>query len=848
MSETASIQFLCEYITNLKTISMQKQEKQEIGGNKIEEKNIGKVEKKAITEEMQECYLDYAMSVIVQRALPDVRDGLKPVHRRILYAMHDLGLKPQARFRKSATVVGEVLGKYHPHGDVAVYESLVRMAQDFSMRYPLIHGQGNFGSMDGDSAAAMRYTETKLKPIAEEILADIDKNTVDFVDNYDKSRKEPSVLPSKIPQLLLNGAMGIAVGMATNIPPHNLNEVIDATVCLIDNPEATIEDLLKFVKGPDFPTGGLIYGQKDILQAYSTGKGKIDMRALSEIVESKKNHFQIVISEMVYQVNKASLIENIAELVKTKKIEGIKDLRDESNKEGVRIVIELKSDAYPKKVLNKLYQLTDLQKSFYVNMLALVDGIQPRILNLKMILEYYIIHREKVVRRRTQFELDRAKERAHILEGLSRALDHIDAVIQTIKKAPTKEKAHTGLMDKFKLSDKQATAILEMKLQTLAGLERKKIKDELEEKKKLIKKLEFILKSRAKMMDIIKQELFEIKGKYGDERMTKVYKAGIGEFSQEDLVPSEDVIITITREGYIKRMNPQTYHVQRRGGKGVIGAAMKEEDMIEHFFLTNTLSNLLFFTNFGRVFQTKAYEIPVSARTAKGQAIVNFLQLSPEEIITAVVSLDKREEIKFLVMATKNGIIKKTEIEEFSSVRRSGLIAIKLRKDDELRWVETSTGKDNIVIVASNGQAIRFKEKDIRPMGRTASGVNAIKLKPSSKVISMDIVSDREKEKNYIFTISENGFGKLSDLKFYKIQRRSGSGIKTAVINSKTGTVVGSQVIGENRLGRDLMIVSRKGQVIRIPLSSVTKSGRATQGVRIMRLDSGDKISSVTVV
>jgi DNA gyrase subunit A len=728
--------------------------KQEIEKAKPQDDSIGKIEDKAITDEMQECYLDYAMSVIVARALPDVRDGLKPVHRRILYAMHDIGLKPQAKFKKSATVVGEVLGKYHPHGDTAVYESMVRMAQDFSMRYPLVNGQGNFGSMDGDSAAAMRYTEVKMSAIAEEMLYDIDKDTVNFADNYDKSRKEPTVMPAKIPQLLLNGTIGIAVGMATNIPPHNLNEIVDATIHLIDNSDATIEDLLGFVKGPDFPTGGLVYGQKDILQAYSTGKGRLDMRAKAEIVEDKKGRFQIIVSEMIYQVNKSTLIERIAELVKTKKIEGIKDLRDESDRDGVRVVVYLKNDAYPKKILNRLYKLTDLQKAFHYNMLALVDGLQPRILNLKMILEYYIIHREEVVKRRTQFELNKAKERAHILEGLDKALDHINEVIQTIKKAPTKEKARVDLMKKFKLSERQATAILEMKLQTLAGLERQKIKDELEEKLKLIKKLESILKSKTKIMGIIKEELEEVKNKYGDERKTKIYKGGLDEFSQEDLIPKEEVIISLTREGYIKRMDSQTYHVQHRGGKGVIGATMKEEDVIDHFFLTNTHNNLLFLTNFGRVFQTKAYEIPPSARTAKGQSVVNFLQLSPEETITAVVSLEKEKNISFLVMATKNGIIKKTSIDEFSNVRRSGLIAIKLKKGDELRWVKPSGGEDNIFIVASNGQSIRFKEKNIRSMGRTASGVRAIKLKPSSEVISMNVVADSEKNKRHIFTIS----------------------------------------------------------------------------------------------
>ena len=824
-----------------------KEEKKKLNQEEVE-KNFGKIENKAIVEEMQECYLDYAMSVIVSRALPDVRDGLKPVHRRILYAMHDLGLRPQAKFRKSATVVGEVLGKYHPHGDVAVYDSMVRMAQDFSMRYPLVNGQGNFGSMDGDSAAAMRYTEAKLKPIAEELLANIEKNTVDFIDNYDKSRKEPAVLPARIPQLLLNGAMGIAVGMATNIPPHNLEEIIEATICLIDNQDATIEDLLKIVKGPDFPTGGIIYGQKDLTNAYSTGRGKIDVRAKVEIVENKKGRFQIIVSEMIYQVNKSTLIEKIADLVKTKKIEGIKDIRDESDRDGVRIAMDLKNDAYPKKILNRLYKLTDLQKAFHFNMLALVDGIQPRVLNLKMILEYYLTHREEVVRRKTKFELDKAKERAHILEGLDIALNNIDTVIKTIKKAPTKEKAHSDLISKFKLSDRQAIAILEMRLQTLAGLERKKIKDELEEKRKLIKKLQAILESKVKIMEIIKEELIEAQEKHGNGRRTKIIKGAIGEFSQEDLVPSEDVIVTLTREGYIKRMEMETYHVQHRGGKGVIGATTKEADVVDHLFVTNTHNNLLFFTNFGRVFQTKAYEIPISSRTAKGQAIVNFLQLSTEEIVTAVISIDKKDDTKFLVMATKNGIIKKTEIEEFANVRRSGLIAVKLKKGDELRWVRSSNGNNNIIIASSGGQSIRFKEKDIRSMGRSASGVKAIKLKKESKVISMDVLYESKKEKRYIFTISENGFGKLSDLKFYKVQHRGGSGIKTAIINAKTGPLVNSRIINEDQLSEDLLLISRKGQVIRTPFSDIAKSGRATQGVKVIRLDSEDKVSSLAIV
>ncbi|MFA7169236.1 MAG: DNA gyrase subunit A [Candidatus Paceibacterota bacterium] len=826
-----------------------KTEKSENGEEKFEEGNIGKLQEIAIVDEMQQCYLDYAMSVIVSRALPDVRDGMKPVHRRILYAMHDLGLHPQAKFKKSALVVGEVLGKYHPHGDSAVYDSMVRMAQDFSMRYQMINGQGNFGSMDGDSAAAMRYTEAKLRPIAEEMLFDINKDTVNFVDNYDKSRKEPAVLPARVPQLLLNGAVGIAVGMATNIPPHNLGEIVDATMHLIDCPDASTEDLMQFVKGPDFPTGGYAYNQKELLQAYATGRGKIDMRAKADIVEDKKGKFQIIVSEMIYQVNKSTLIEKMADLVKDKKIDGIRDLRDESNKEGVRVVIDLKADAYPKKVLNRLYKLTDLQKAFHFNMLALVDGIQPKVLGLKAILEYYIIHREEVVRRKTQYELDKAKERAHILEGLSIALDHIDEVIQVIKKSANKEKAKIDLMKKFKLSDRQTDAILDMKLQTLSGLEQKKIKDELDEKRRLIKELEAILGDRNKIMGIIKDDLLEVKGKYADERRTRIFKNAIGDFSQEDLVPKEDVVISITKAGYIKRMELGEYHVQHRGGKGVLGGNIKEEDMIEHFFFTNTHSDILFFTNLGRVFQIKAYEIPAASRTSKGQAIVNFLQLSHEEKVTAAISLDKETKDQFLVMVTRNGIIKKTAIGEFAAVRRSGLIAINLRQDDQLIWVKASDGMSEVTVVSSTGQSIRFKETDIRSMGRSAAGVTAIKLKTDAKVVGMGVISQEEKDnKKFIFTITENGFGKISELKYYKVQNRGGSGIKTAILTPKTGKLVSAYVVDEDDTKNDLLIISRKGQVIRIPFNSVAKSGRATQGVRIMRLGAGDGIASATTL
>ncbi len=808
---------------------------------------IGNINSKEITQEIAQSYLDYAMSVIVSRALPDVRDGLKPVHRRILYSMWNTGLRSNAKFRKSATVVGEVLGKYHPHGDVAVYDSMVRMAQDFSLRYPLVKGQGNFGSMDGDGAAAYRYTEAKLSSIAEEMLIDIEKNTVDFVPNFDGQHKEPTVLPSNLPQLLLNGSMGIAVGMATNIPPHNLGELIDGISYLIDNPEASIEDLVEFVKGPDFPTGGVIYNKNDIIEAYRTGRGKILTRAKADIVETKAGAFQIMITEMTYATNKAALIEKIAELVHEGKIVGIKDIRDESDKDGVRLVIDLKKDAYPQKVLNRLYSLTDLQKNFGVNMLALVDGIEPSVLNLKSILEYYIIHRKSVVTRRTQFDLDKAKDRAHILEGLKKALDHIDAIIETIKKSQTKEIAHANLMKNFKLSERQATAILEMRLQTLAGLERKKIEDELKEKVALIKELESILKSEKMILGIVKSELVRVKEKYGDERRTKIVKSGVGEFKQEDLIPNEEAIITITEQGYIKRMDPSVYKVQKRGGKGVIGATTKEEDTIKKVLAVMTHDDLLFFTNSGKVFQTKAYEIPVSSRVAKGQSIVNFLQLSQEESVTAIIPFSKEDNFKYLFMTTEIGTVKKTPMDDFSNVRRSGLIAIKLMAGDMLRWVEATTGEDEIIITTAKGQAIHFKEKDVRPMGRSAAGVRGIKLRKDDKVVGMDAIFKNQKG-NQLLIITENGYGKRSDLKQYKVQKRGGSGIKTANVTSKTGNVIGANVMNTDEIEEDLILSSQKGQIIRIPLKSVSVLGRATQGVRVMRPQSGDKVAATTVL
>ncbi len=805
------------------------------------------IQPRTLTQEVQQSYLDYAMSVIVSRALPDVRDGLKPVHRRILYSMWDSGLRPNAKFRKSATVVGEVLGKYHPHGDGAVYDSMVRLAQDFSMRYPLVWGQGNFGSMDGDSAAAYRYTEAKLQHIAEEMLFDIEKDTVDFVPNFDGVHKEPVVLPAKLPQLLLNGTMGIAVGMATNIPPHNLGELVDAIGHLIDNPDATVDDLMQFVKGPDFPTGGIIYNSPEIKEAYSTGKGKIVTRAKTEIVETKAGAFQIIVSEITYATNKATLISKIADLVKEGKLIGIKDLRDESSKDGVRIVIELKKDAFPQKILNKLFAVTDLQKNFNVNMLALVDGIDPQILSLKAILEHHITHRQNVVTRRTQYDLKKAKERAHILEGLKTALDHIDAVIETIKKSSTKEIAHENLMKKFKLSEIQASAILEMRLQTLAGLERKKIEDELDEKLKLIAKLEELLKDPKKILGVVKDELIALKEKYGDERKTRFMKTGIKEFKQEDLIPNEEAIITLSQDGYIKRMNPTVYKVQKRGGKGVIGATTREGDIIEQVTSVMAHDNLMFFTDTGKVFQTKAYEIPESSRTAKGQAIVNFLQISPEEKITAMIPYNKDDGYKFFFMTTRMGVVKKTKIEDFDNVRRSGLIAITLEKGDTLNWVKPTSGTDEINISTSQGQAIRFKETDVRPMGRSAAGVRGIKLKGSDYVVGMDAML-KQQQGNQLLIITENGYGKRTDVKFYKIQKRGGSGIKTASVTSKTGRLAGANIINVDDIEGDLLITSEQGQIIRIPLKSISVLGRATQGVRIMKPQPGDKISASAVL
>ena len=813
--------------------------------NEIKPVKDAGLEKREITAELQDSYLDYAMSVIVARALPDVRDGLKPVQRRILWAMWDSGLTHSAKFKKSANIVGEVLGKYHPHGDSSVYEAMVRMAQDFSLRYPLVHGQGNFGSIDGDSAAAYRYTEAKLSKLAEELLLDIDKETVDWLPNYDGSRVEPRVLPSKLPNLLINGTVGIAVGMATNIPPHNLSEIVDASTLLIDNPKATISDLMEIVQGPDFPTGGIIYDKKAISEASATGRGAVTTRAVTEVVERKSGQYNIEISEIPYQVNKSELIIKIAELVTEKRILGIRDVRDESDKDGLRIVIELKNEVPPQKILNQLFKFTDLQKDFHFNMIALSkNGLQPETMSLKDIILEHIEHRKEIVRRRAEFDLKKAEERAHILMGLHKALGDIDKVISIIKKSKDKDEARKNLISKFKFSDVQATAILEMKLQTLASLERQKIEDELKEKKKIIAELQILLNSPAKILKVIKDEFKEIKEKYGGARKTKVVAGGLKEFKEEDLIPKEETIITMSQSGYIKRVAPSSFKVQRRGGKGLIGSDVGDEDFLTHFMSANTHDNILFFTEKGRVFQTKVYEIPEASRIAKGKAIHNFLEVPTDEKVSAIItySNDKKSISGFLVMATQKGVIKKTALEDFANVRRNGIIAIKLKKGDLLDEVRFSSGTDEIILATAMGQAIRFKESQLRPMGRTASGVRGIRIKKGGDLLVGLSLITKESKEGSILTITANGFGKQTKLSQYKIQGRGGSGIKTAQITSKTGLVIASRVITNEE---EILALSAKGQIIRMQLQSIRLAGRATQGVRIMNLNSGDKVVGV---
>lgn len=805
--------------------------------------NRGVVKSQSLVNEMEKSYIEYSMSVIVGRALPDVRDGLKPVHRRILYTMNEEGIRHNVKYRKSASTVGTVMSRYHPHGDSAIYDSLARMAQSWQMRYPLVDGQGNFGSMDGDAPAAMRYTEARMTSIAEEMLADIDKETVDFMPNFDGSQEEPRVLPAKVPNLLLNGQIGIAVGMATNIPPHNLNELLDALTYMIDNEEVTTDDLLEFVKGPDFPTGGTIYGKESIRHAYGSGRGGIVNRAVAEIVENEKSH-QIIVSEIPYGVNKATLIEKIADLVRDKKVKGISDLRDESARGNVRIVIDLKKDAYPKKILNQLYKHTPMQQKFHLNMLALVDGIQPKVLNLETILSEYLKHRQIVVRRRSEYELKKAKARAHILEGLKIALDHIDEVIKIIRGSDSSDDARVNLMNDFKLSQLQADAILAMQLRRLAGLERKEVEDELKDVLNRIKELEKILADENEILRLIKEEFQEMKEKYGDERRTAIVDHEAGKFTDEELIPNEQVVVTYTKGNYIKRTTIDTYRSQGRGGKGVVGMGTKEEDVISHMVFTNSHDYILFFTTMGRVFRIKAYEIPVASRTAKGQAIVNVLQLHPEEGVSAIIRLaqDKPTDSTYLLMATQEGVVKKTALTQFANIRTNGINAIKLDKSDCLQWVRLTGGSDQILISTEQGQGLRFAESDVRPMGRSARGVKGIRLRPKDKVVGFDVVD----ENACVAVINANGYGKRTKVKLFVIHKRGGLGVKASVVNSKTGPIVNT--VRVERDDDELLLISRLGHIIRLKTGDIPTIGRATQGVRVMRLNKGDEIVSVALI
>ena len=801
----------------------------------------GKIIERDIEDEMKTAYIDYAMSVIVSRALPDVRDGLKPVHRRILYTMYEDGLTSDKPYRKSATTVGDVLGRYHPHGDSSVYDAMVRMAQTFSLRYPLIDGHGNFGSIDGDGAAAYRYTEARMSKIAEIMLTDIEKNTVDFMSNFDDRLQEPTVLPAKIPALLVNGSSGIAVGMATNIPPHNLTEVINGIIKIIDDDNVTDEQLMQIIKGPDFPTGGMILGREAIKQAYTTGKGKITVRAEAEIEEMSNGKQKIIVTSLPYQVNKAKLIENIANLVKEKRIEGISELRDESDRENaVRIHIGLKKDANARVVLNQLYKNTQMQDTFGVIMLALVDG-QPRILTLRQCLDYYIDHRKGVILRRTQFELDKALARAHILEGLKIALDNIDEVINIIRSSY--DDAKERLMERFGLSDIQAQAILDMRLKTLSGLQREKIEEEYNELMKLIAHLREILGSEKLVFEIIKEELTEVKEKYGDERLTKIVAAE-GEFNEEDLIKEEQMVVALTHFGYIKRMPIDTYRSQKRGGKGISGISTREEDFVKQIFTTSTHDTVLFFSNKGKLYRLRGYEIPEAGRTAKGTAIVNLLSLDAGEKISAVIPISDFEDSKYLLMATKNGLIKKTPLQEYNSSRKTGLLAITLKDDDELIDVRLTDGQDNVVLVTEKGLCITFDEKDVRPVGRSAQGVLGIRLDEDDTVIGMESIVSNNKGVT-LLAITENGFGKRTELDEYRVQNRGGRGVITYKITPKTGNIVGIRMAKEDD---DVMLITNSGTIIRINVKDVSILGRATQGVTLMRTNENEKVVSIETV
>jgi DNA gyrase subunit A len=860
--------------------------------------NVGKVEQIAMVDEMQKSYLDYAMSVIVSRALPDVRDGLKPVQRRIIFAMHQQGLHHTSRYQKSAAVVGEVLKNYHPHGDAPVYEAMVRMAQNFSMRYMLVDGQGNFGSIDGDSPAAMRYTEARLAGISDELLRDINKETVDFIDNYSGTVQEPTLLPSVIPNLLLNGASGIAVGMATQIPPHNLSELCDALVYMIEHPvkeevvrgdakvgndvargdseegslgeaagsettedaprdteeagprvkgfssEATVDDLVQFIKGPDFPTGASIYDQSEILAAYATGKGRIVMRAKAEIEEGTAGKMQIIVTELPYQVNKATLIARIADLVKEKKLEGIADLRDESDrKQMVRIVMDLKRDGRPQSILNNLYKHTAMQSVFNVNMVALVDGISPHLLTLKTILEEFVKHRQTVIRKRSEFELREARAREHILEGLKIAVDNIDEVIATIRGSKDADEAKGNLMKKFKLSELQSVAILDMQLRKLAALERQKIEDELKMVRETIDYLVDLLAHPEKILKVVKDELIKIKEKYGDDRKTRVYKQKVGEFNEEDLVANETTIVTITDGGYVKRQSPMSFRTQARGGKGVMGISTKETDAVSHIFYTQTHDNLLFFTDKGRVFQVKVWEIPETQRAAKGQAIVNLINIEGGDKVTAVLTTrQKNEAAQFMFMCTKEGTVKKTPLPEYANIRKNGLVAIKLDATDTLGWVTPTTGKDDLIIVSHKGQSIRFSESQVKPTHRDTSGVRGIKLSKEDEVVSLNLAGDDGE----LLIIMENGLGKKTKVSAWSKQGRGGQGVKAAQVTAKTGQIVTAELVDEKV--DTLVLTSNKGQLIKMDLKEVPSLQRQTQGVILMRVKEGEKVAAATVV
>ena len=833
--------------------AMQQQEHKPVEGEVLtqtDHSHSKTVEIRTVEDVMEDNFLRYSMSVIVDRALPDVRDGMKPVHRRIVYVMDKMGIGPASKTVKSAQIVGEVMGKYHPHGDSSIYDAMVRMAQDWVGRYPLVQGQGNFGSMDGDPPAAMRYTEAKMTRVSEALLADIDKETVDFRDTYDATHREPVVLPAKLPNLLLNGQVGIAVGMATNIPTHNLGEIVDATVALIDNPEATLDDLMKYIKGPDFPTGAVVYGGAPMRQAYATGRGSVTIRAVANIEEAKRGRHQIVVTEMPYGVNKATLIEKIADLVHDKKLTTISDLRDESARGSVRVVIELKKDAYPKKVLNQLYKLTALQTNFHYNMLALVEtgtnpvALQPRVLGLHDILHEFIKHRQKVVRRRTEYELRKAKERAHILEGYKIALDHIDEVIRTIRASKTQDEAEKALIEKFGLSVIQAKAILAMQLRRLTGLEREAIENELAELRKKIAYFEKVLADESEILRIIKEELLEIKEKYGDERRSKIINTEVGKFSDEELIPEEDTVVLVTTENYIKRTLASDYRRQNRGGKGKRGMTTKEEDVIDQLVPASTHDWLLFFTNKGRVFRLKAYEVPAASLAAKGVAAVNLLQLQPEEKITSIINLAKDAGSDgYLFMATTKGTVKKTAVSDYANIRTNGLIAINLDDGDELRWIKQTDGKSDVIISTSAGQAVRFNEEECRPMGRAARGVRGVRLRPNDSVVGMDVVASADQT---LLVLSANGYGKITKVANFPSHKRGGVGIKAATVTAKTGPIVTVQTLESDAV--EAIIISQGGQTIRVGLGDIPTLGRTTQGVRVMRLSDDDSVSSIGIM